>query len=144
MSSVKRRSTDARRGFSLLEALAATTLVSGALLGLGIGAISLTRNAKSADNTSAATALAIEKLEQLRSMPLGAPAFAPGIYYDAGNPMHADGTFGGTYNRRWAVSQKNTPRMGLQTVTVTVWWRDSRTHDTSVAAYVRCSKIPCP
>ena len=140
-----RRSTRARgvRGFSLLEALGATSLVGGALLGLAMGAINVSQNSKSADATAAATSLATEKLEQLRSMPLDAAAFVPGITFDPGNPMHADGTVGGIYRRRWSVSLKDTPRFGLKTVTVTVAWRDSRQHETSVAAYVRCSTIPC-
>ena len=141
----KRRSTRPRnvRGFSLLEALGATALVAGSLLGLAMGAINVSQNSKSADATAAATALATERLEQLRSMPLDAAAFVPGIYYDSANPLNADGTSGGIYRRRWNVSLKDTPRFGLKTVTVTVAWRDSRQHETSVAAYVRCSTIPC-
>jgi Tfp pilus assembly protein PilV len=144
----KRRSTRPRsvRGFSLLEALGATALVGGALLGLAMGAINVSQNSKSADATAAATGLATEKLEQLRSMPLDAAAFVPGIYYDNANPMKADGTSGGSgaiYRRRWNVSLKDTPRFGVKTVTVTVAWKDSRPHETSLAAYVRCSTIPC-
>jgi len=108
-----------------------------------MGAINVSQNSKSADATAAATSLATEKLEQLRSMPLDAAAFVPGIYYDGANPMNADGTSGGIYRRRWNVSLKDTPRFGLKTVTVTVSWKDSRSHDTAVAAYVRCSTIPC-
>ena len=108
-----------------------------------MGAISVSRSAKTADSTAAATALATEKLEQLRSMPLDAAAFAPGIYYDPANPLTADGVMGGIYRRRWNVSAKDTPHFGVKTVTVTVAWRDSNDHQTSVAAYVRCSTIPC-
>jgi Tfp pilus assembly protein PilV len=140
-----RRSTRSRsvRGFSLLEALGATALVAGALLGLGMGAINVSQTSKSADATAAATSLAVERLEQLRSLPLDAADFAPGIYFDPANPMHADGTLGGMYRRSWVVSAKDTPRFGVKTVTVTVEWIDSREHETSVAAYVRCSTIPC-
>ncbi len=145
MCSDDRKSTRPRgtRGFSLIEALGATALVGGALLGLAMGAINVSRSAKSADSTSAATALAIEKLEQLRSMPLDAAAFGPGIYFDPSNPLTADGVMGGIYRRRWVVSPKDTPRFGVKTVTVTVAWRDTNDHDTSVAAYVRCSTVPC-
>ena len=145
MYSDTRRSNRARgvRGFSLLEALGATALVAGSLLGLAMGAINVSRNSKSADATAAATALAMERLEQLRSMPLDAAAFVPGIYYDSANPLNADGSSGGIYRRRWSLSLKDTPRFGLKTVTVTVAWRDSRQHETSAAAYVRCSTIPC-
>jgi hypothetical protein len=41
------------------------------------------------------------------------------------------------------VSAKDTPVFGVKTVTVTVAWRDSNDHETSVAAYVRCSTVPC-
>jgi hypothetical protein len=127
----------------MIEALGATSLVCGALLGLAMGAINVSRTAKSADSTAAATALAIQKLEQLRSMPLDATAFVPGIYYDSKNPMTAEGVMGGEYRRRWIVSAKDTPRFGVKTVTVAVTWRDSKDHETKVAAYVRCSTVPC-
>jgi len=127
----------------MIEALGATSLVCGALLGLAMGAINVSRTAKTADSTAAATALATEKLEQLRSMPLDAAAFVPGIYYDPANPLTADGVMGGIYRRRWQVSAKDTPSFGVKTVTVTVAWRDSNDHATTVAAYVRCSTVPC-
>jgi|SRR5688572_27082160 len=145
MCSATHRSTRRKgvRGFSLLEALGATALVAGALLGLGMGAINVSQNSKSSDATAAATSLAMEKLEQLRSLPLDAADFVPGIYFDPANPMHADGTIGGMYRRSWVISAKDTPRFGVKTVTVSVEWEDAREHETSVAAYVRCSTIPC-
>ena len=105
--------------------------------------ISLTHNEKSADSTSAAHALAQQKLEQLRSLELGALQLAPGIYLDPANPLQADGTAGGTFTRRWVVSGNDSPASGLRTVTVTVSWRDTRVHTTTLASYVRCSAIPC-
>lgn len=146
MCSVERRSTKRRatRGVSLLEALAATAFVSCALLAFAGNSVSLTRNLKSADATAAGTALALQKLEQLRSMPLGAAELAtPGLFYDNANPLKADGTTGGIYHRSWTVSQKDTPRFGLKSITVSVDWTDSKSHTTRVAAYVRCSTIPC-
>ena len=148
MCSARPLSADSRRrararGFSLLDALAGLTFIAVSLLGLSAASVSLTRNAKGADSTSAATALGQQKLEQLRSMPLGATALKPGIYYDAGNKLKADGTSGGTFDRSWLVSLKDTPRPGLKTVTVTVAWSDSRSHSTQVASYVRCNAVPC-
>jgi hypothetical protein len=119
-------------------------LLSVALMGLAGNAVSLTRTAKGADSTSAATALALQKLEQLRSMPLGAAGLASGQYYDPANPMTADGQAGGLFSRSWQVSAKDTPGFGLKTVTVTVAWTDSKPRTTRVAAYVRCATIPCP
>jgi Tfp pilus assembly protein PilV len=145
MCSAERRSTRrAARGLSLLEALAATTLLSVSLLAFASNSISLTRTAKAVDSVSAGTALALEKLEQLRSMPLGAAGLSSGQYYDPSNPLKADGTAGGTFSRSWTVSLKDTPALGLKTVVVTVEWTDFRQHSTRVAAYVRCSTIPCP
>jgi Tfp pilus assembly protein PilV len=131
------------RGFSLLEGLAATGFLGIALLGVAANTVNLTRTAKTADSVAAANALAVQKLEQLRSMPLGATQLASGQYYDSANPMKADGTMGGHFNRSWTVSPKDSPRFGLKTVTVTVAWTDTRSHNTRVAAYVRCSAIPC-
>jgi Tfp pilus assembly protein PilV len=123
--------------------LAATGLLAGSLLALAGTSVTVTRSAKSADSTSAATALTLQKLEQLRSMPLGAAQLTPGQYYDPANPLNADGTGGGIYSRSWQVSPNDTPRFGLRLVTVTVEWTDAQPHATRVAAYVRCSKIPC-
>ena len=109
-------------GFTLIEALAATSLLGVGLLGLATHSVNLTRTAKHADSVSAASGLAVQKLEQLRSMPLGAS---------------------GPYRRSWSVSAKNQPGFGLKTVTVTIGWKDSQSHTTKVAAYVRCSTVPC-
>ena len=144
MCSARRRSArHGARGFSLLEAVAATSFLALALMAFAANTISLTHNEKSADSTSAAHALAQQKLEQLRSMPLGAAALNPGPYIDPANPLQADGTAGGTFTRRWVVSGNDSPASGLRTVTVTVSWRDTRLHTTTLASYVRCSAIPC-
>jgi Tfp pilus assembly protein PilV len=131
------------RGISLLEVLVATAFLSGAILAFASNSISLTRNGKTADFVGAATALAQEKLEQLRSMPLGAAQLAQGSYNDP-TSLRADGTVGGPFTRSWTVSGGNQPSFGLKTVSVNVSWTDSRPHTTRVAAYVRCSVIPCP
>src|SRR5207237_8665377 len=93
--------------------------------------------------TIASTVHAQQTLEQLRRMPLLATELNPGIYDDPGNRLKADGTTGGTFDRSWTVSQKDIPRPGLKTVTVTVAWTDSRSHQTQVASYVRCNAVPC-
>ena len=144
MCSARQRSArHGARGFSLLEAVAATSFLALALMAFAANTISLTHNEKSADSTSAAHALAQQKLEQLRSLELGALQLAPGIYLDPANPLQADGTAGGTFTRRWVVSANNSPAPGLRTVSVTVTWRDTRLHTTTLASYVRCSAIPC-
>lgn len=140
-----RPSTDRRRsaGTSLIEALAATAFLSAVLLGLSSSTLNLTRTMKTSDSVDAATALAQEQLELLRSMPLGAAQLASGAYADPNNPLSADGTRGGSMVRSWTVSAPDTPAFGLKTVTVSVGWTDSRSHRVAVAAYVRCSTVPC-
>jgi len=123
--------------------VAATSFLALALMAFAANTISLTHNEKSADSTSAAHALAQQKLEQLRSLGLDATQLAPNTYVDPANPLQADGTAGGTFTRRWVVSGNDSPASGLRTVTVTVSWRDTRVHTTTLASYVRCSAIPC-
>lgn len=130
-------------GFSLIEALAATSLLAVAMMALNMTSISLARGSKTADNYSAATALATERLEIIRAMPLGAAGHDPGDYSDANNPMDADGTAGGKFTRTWTVSADDEPDFGLRTVVVTVAWTDSAPHTLQLAGFVRCSTVPC-
>ena len=143
MHSARRHSNRRTAGTTLLEALGALGVTGVGVLGLVTSTVFLTRANRSSGSVAAATALAQQKLEQLRSMPLNATQLDPGIYYDAGNKLKADGTSGGTFDRSWLVSVKDTPRPGLKTVTVTVAWTDSRSHSTQVASYVRCNAVPC-
>jgi len=118
-------------------------MLSIAIMGFAAGSVSLTRASKNADSTSAASGLAQERLEMLRSLPLGALQHTTGSYADASS-VKADGTANGPYMRTWTVSQKDTPRAGLKTITVTVAWHDPLAHTTKMAAFVRCSRVPCP
>src|SRR5437867_8447072 len=110
-----RRST---RGVSAVEALTAIALLGVGLCALAVNSVAGTHRVKTSDSIAAAHALAQQKLEQLRSMPLGSPQHAPGQYYDPANNLKADGTSGGKFNRSWQVSLKDTPRFGLKTITV--------------------------
>lgn len=140
-SNPRRRRT---RGTSLVEALGAMGFIGVAVIGFAMNSVTLTRANKTAAAVTAATALAQQKLEELRSLPLGAAQLTPGSYVDGVNPMQEDGTAGGLFRRSWTVSANDQPRAGIRTVTVTVAWTDSRPHTTRVAAFVRCSQIPCP
>ena len=131
-----------RRGSSILEAIGAVAFSGIAAFAFVTDSVSIARMSKTAKSVGAATALAQQKLEELRSMPLGAAQLTPGSY-DEANPIEADGRPGGRFTRSWRVSANDTPRRGLRTVTVVVTWIDSRSHTTRLAAYVRCSTIPC-
>jgi len=125
----------------MIEALAATTFLALALMAFAANTVGLTRNERSANNTSVAHALAQQRLEQLRSMQLGAAPLSPGLYNDG--TLKADGTATGPFTRTYQVSANNSPTFGLRTVTVTVSWRDPRQHTSRLSAFVRCATIPC-
>ena len=133
-----------QRGFSLLEALAAASLLAIAFLALNMTSITLARGTKTADGLSAASALAQETLERVRHQPLGSPAHNAGNYADANNPIQANGASGGTFMRTWQVSNRDIPTFGLRTVRVIVAWNDPLPHTMQLAGYVRCSAVPCP
>ncbi len=149
MYSEKLRSADPRRarrrqaGFSLVESLVAASILGIGALGLTAGSIELSRTAKIADMTGAATALATAQMELLRSMPLGSAGHNTSTY--SGGTMQANGTANGPYGLSWVVSAKDTPTWGLKTVTVTTSWSQyNAAHSVKVAGLVRCSSAPCP
>lgn len=133
-----------QRGFSLVEALAAATLLAVAMMALNMTSISLARGTKTADSYSVATALATEQLEIVRAMPLGSAGQLPGNYSSAGNPLTADGQPGGKFTRTWRISANDTPSIGLRTVVMNVSWTDTTPHTMQLAGYVRCATVPCP
>src|SRR5262245_53847597 len=111
MYSAKRRSAERRknqRGFSLLEALVTVGIMSVGVLGLSASAIELGRTAKWADMASAATCLSNERLEIIRSQPLGSAQHTPGNY-NVNGTLNADGTANGPYSLAWVVSANDTP-----------------------------------
>ena len=142
MYSAKRRSAKRTAGFSIIEALAATSLLGIGLLGLSASSIMLARGSKVSDSTAAATALTVERIELLRSLPLDSAGHNPGNY--SGGSMKANGTSGGLFNIAWVVSAVDTPTFGLKTITVTTTWSElGKAHEVHLAALVRCSNTPC-
>jgi Tfp pilus assembly protein PilV len=147
MCSATSRSANRRRrrqgGFQLVEALVTTSLMTIGLLGLSASTIMLTRVAKVADSTGAATSIATKQLETLRAMPLDAvPHHRPGNY-TVGN-YYPNGQSGGPIAIAYVVSAMDTPTFGLKTATVTGrWWEAGRWHSAVVAGLIRCSTVPC-
>ena len=120
----------------------AATLLSIGLLGMSKSTLELSRTAKWGDMAAAATGLANEQLEVVRSMPLGSGGQNPGTYN--GGAKYANGTPGGPYAVSWVVSANNTPSWGLKTVTVTTSWNQyGTTRFVRVASLIRCTKTPC-
>ena len=121
----------------------ATSLISIGLLGLSASSLLITSSGKTADWTSAGTALATKQLELLRSMPLDAdPDHKPGSYQ--GGTYKPNGNSGGPISVNWVVSDRDVPISGLKTITVTSSWTDGQgSHSATMAGYVRCSTVPC-
>lgn len=118
------------------------SIMSAGVLGLSASAIELSRTAKWADMAAAATALSTERLELLRSMPLGSAGHTTGSY-TAGS-MQANGTATGPFTVSWVVSANDVPSWGLKTVTVTTSWTQyDSARSVQTGALVRCSTTPC-
>ena len=101
----KNESFESERGFSLVEVVIAAGLVAGAFAALAqVLALSIATNV-AARGGSAATVLAVQKMEQLRALPWGARA--PGVDYldRIGNVLGEGGASppGAVYTRRWSV-----------------------------------------
>jgi Tfp pilus assembly protein PilV len=126
-----------------VEAVMTMSLMSIGLLGLSASSLIVTRAAKGADSSSAATSLTVKTLEAVRSMPLDAnPGHRPGTY-TIGN-YYPNGNQGGPIGVTYTVSGLDTPRMGLKTVNVTAAWTDAKgNHSLVQSAFIRCSTIPC-
>lgn len=108
-------------GFSLIEVLAAAGLISLVALGFAAGAERGVRYSSYNRNLGAATALAQDKMEELRSRNAGDLQLLDGAHADPLNPLTALGTAGGLYTRRWTVMD-NMPATGLKTIAMTVTW----------------------
>ena len=120
-----------------------TSLLSIGLLGLSASSLIVTRAAKGADSSSAATSLTVKTLEAVRSMPLDAnPGHRPGTY--TMGSYYPNGNQGGPISVSYWVSGLDIPRMGLKTVNVTATWNDAKgAHSLVESAFIRCSTIPC-
>jgi type II secretory pathway pseudopilin PulG len=111
------------RGSSLLEIVVAGAIFSFLVLALSPSMLNTRKAASLSGNASVATTLALDKLEQLRSLDSDNPQLSPGVQLDPLNPLRAEGTNGGIFTRRWTVVD-DTPDFGMKQVTVQVSWRD--------------------
>jgi prepilin-type N-terminal cleavage/methylation domain-containing protein len=110
-----------QHGFTLLEALVATTILAMISLSFAIGADRATRYNVYAQSLTAATTLAHDKVEQLEQKASTDAELTAGAHADTITPMNPAGTAGGLYTRTWTVTN-DTPVTGLKTVEVRVVW----------------------
>lgn len=114
----------AHEGFSLIEVLVAIGIFSIAILGLAVGAITITRANKTSQFHTVGTNLAQDKLEQLK-----ASAFAA---VDAGGDVPPP-VQGVAFTRNWTVTNNTAT---FKQINVTVSWTDYFTHDVIISGAI--------
>jgi type II secretory pathway pseudopilin PulG len=104
-----------QHGISLIEVVAAVGVFAVVAVGLSPSLLGTRKFAELGKNQSVATALAQDKIEELRV----SSTFGSG----SDGPLQPDGTGGGIFSRSWTVSA-NTPAQNVNQVVVTVTWPD--------------------
>ena len=122
-------------GFTLIEIMVAATIFSFAVLGLGIGTVSVIQTNQYSHLYTSATNLAQAKLEELRAMTsaafsgLSCPSFATTGCNDS--PV-ASGT---TFSRSWQITP-NAPVTGVNQIDVKIDWTDYASRSVTITASV--------
>jgi type II secretory pathway pseudopilin PulG len=104
-----------QQGASFVEVLAAVGVFSIVAIGLSPALLSSRKVAELGKNQSIATALAQDKIEQLRVLSSATSG--------SDGPLQPNGATGGIFSRSWTVTA-NTPIPNVNRVTVTVTWRE--------------------
>ena len=120
-----------RAGFTMIEVLVAVGIFSVAVLGLAVGAITITRANKTSHFHTMATNLAQDKLEQLKAATSANVTSCTSNDCDASAPTY----LGVKFTRTWAVTT-NTPTVGVNQIDVTVGWTDYTQHSLTVTSSV--------
>jgi len=90
-------------GFTLIELLIAITIFAVGLLAVAAMQISAISGNKLGGEWTRAATLAQMHVEALKSGDLTTGTYTAGTYVDPNNPLKADGTSGGIYNRSWQI-----------------------------------------
>ncbi len=110
------KSVSNQKGFTLLELLIALAILSVGLLGLAGLHIAAIKGNVSGFKFSAASAVAQQRLEEIKALDTASSALSSGVHNDGNIILQ-----GITYNRSYAVSD-NSPVKGTSTLTFTVTW----------------------
>jgi type IV pilus assembly protein PilV len=109
-------------GFTLVEVLMAVVVMAIALTGVAMMSSSTIVADTGGRQQAAATTLAQEKLEQLRSLRRSDSAWDAGTHSEY---VEEDGTVGsGMYTREWEVEEDYNGKTNLSRVMVTVSWEN--------------------
>jgi len=105
------------RGFTLIEALITTMLLSVAFLGMAAMTMGSIRGLAFSDNLTRATTLAKERIEQIEHADYA-------TVINANYPLEDYGTIAGYEPFQRVVQITDGPEANMKTVTVTVSWRE--------------------
>ena len=113
-----------RAGFSLIEVLVAIGIFSFAMLGLAIGAITITRSNKTSQSHTVATNVAQDKLEQLKASAFAAVGAGGDV------PPSVQGV---AFTRNWTVTNNTAT---FKQINVTVQWTDYTPHSLTISSAI--------
>lgn len=117
-----------QRGFTLLELLIALVILAIGLLGLAGLHVSAMHGNVSGFKISTASAVAQQRIEELKALDPASPALTAGVHPDncPGPPPNDCTVQGITYDREYTI-QDNTPINGTSTIILTVTWTEPAT-----------------
>ena len=103
------------RGSTFLEVVVAGVIFAFLVIALSPSILSSHRAAALSSHSAIASTLALDKLEELRSLDSTSADLTAGAHADAGNPMQSDGAAGGVFNQTWQVTD-DSPDTGMKLV----------------------------
>lgn len=128
-----------QNGFTLLELLIALTILTIGLLGLAGLHIAAIQGNVSGFKISTATAVAQERIEELKALDATDTDLSVGAHADDCSVIQCV-IQGITYNRSYTI-QDNTPVSGTSTMTLTITWVEPRTGITrSTSVFTRFNR----
>jgi len=116
------------KGFSLIEVLVAIAILSIGILGLAVGAITITRANKTSQSHTVATNMAQDILEQVKAMPFAAVIDCPDPCALAPVLPPVQGV---AFTRWWIVAPNTAT---FKQINVTVTWTDYAPHTLNVSS----------
>jgi Tfp pilus assembly protein PilV len=108
-----------RKGFTMIEVQIAIFMLVVAIIGLSSMTVMVMKGNSFSKCTTKATALANDKIEDLKSMAFSAAGFSAGAHSDGGNPIQ------GLYTRTWSVTDgmdTSNTNINYKTIAVKVTW----------------------